>query len=248
REPALVRKRERPRVRDAGDGGRPRVRAELDRGLPHGVLDRRCAALGAHVRLVRVLVARGVGRPRLRGGVQRRLLRARRPHRRDPLVGGRRRRDLRSGGRRRRRRLRRLVRPPHRRRRRTQRPRRARLPARRVRAGLGQREAAAAPRLLADLRGRAQVKRGLLAAGGLVVLALIGAGAAYYFHIKHAERNIKGSSTVEFVATPTPPPQPKEPGIAWPAYGYDSERLRFLNGSTLAPPFKRLWTFHARNL
>jgi outer membrane protein assembly factor BamB len=92
------------------------------------------------------------------------------------------------------------------------------------------------------------VKRWLLAAGALVVLALIGAGVAYYFHIKHAERNIKGSSTVEFLTTPAPPPQPKEPGIAWPAYGYDSERLRFLNGSTLAPPFRKLWTFHARNL
>ena len=92
------------------------------------------------------------------------------------------------------------------------------------------------------------MKRWLLVAGTLVVLAVVGAGVAYYLHVKHAERNIKGSSTVEFVPTATPPPQPKEPGVAWPVYGYDAERLRFLNGSTLAPPFHRSWTFHARNL
>ena len=92
------------------------------------------------------------------------------------------------------------------------------------------------------------MKRALLALAALVVLALIGGGLAYYFHIKNAERDIKGSSTVEFVSTATPPPAPKEPGIAWPAYGYDAERSRFLNGSTLAPPFRRVWTFHARSL
>jgi outer membrane protein assembly factor BamB len=89
------------------------------------------------------------------------------------------------------------------------------------------------------------VKRALIAAGALAVL---GAGLAYYLHVKHASRNIKGSSTVEFVTTQTAPPPPPEPGIAWPYYGYDSERLRFLNGSAMAPPFHRIWTFHARNL
>ncbi|HEV2592649.1 MAG TPA: PQQ-binding-like beta-propeller repeat protein [Gaiellaceae bacterium] len=92
------------------------------------------------------------------------------------------------------------------------------------------------------------MRRWLLVLGGLVVLAVLGAGIAYYEHIKHAERNIQGSSTVEFVTTPAPPPAPKEPGVAWPTYGYDSERLRFINGSTLAPPFTRAWTFHARSL
>jgi outer membrane protein assembly factor BamB len=92
------------------------------------------------------------------------------------------------------------------------------------------------------------VKRALLAAGVVILLALLGAGVAYYLHVKHASRDIKGSSTVEFVTTQTAPPPPPEPGIAWPFYGYDSERLRFKNGSALAPPFHRVWTFHARNL
>jgi outer membrane protein assembly factor BamB len=92
------------------------------------------------------------------------------------------------------------------------------------------------------------MRRWLFGAAALVVLAVVGAGVAYYFHIKHADRNIVGSPTVEFVTTATPAPQPKEPGIAWPTYGYDAERVRFANGSTLAPPFRRAWTFHARSL
>jgi len=92
------------------------------------------------------------------------------------------------------------------------------------------------------------VKRALIAIAALVVLAAIGAGLAYYLHVRHAGRDIRGSSTVEFVSTQAAPPPPKEPGVAWPTYGYDPERVRFLNGSTLAPPFRRIWTFHARTL
>jgi outer membrane protein assembly factor BamB len=92
------------------------------------------------------------------------------------------------------------------------------------------------------------VKRALLVLVSLVLVAAVGAGVAYYLHVKHASRDIRGSSTVEFVSTEVAPPQPKEPGVAWPTYGYDSERLRFVNGSSLAPPFGRVWTFHARNL
>ena len=39
---------------------------------------------------------------------------------------------------------------------------------------------------------------------------------AWYLHVKHASRDVKGSSTVEFVTTEAAPPQPPEPGIAWP--------------------------------
>ena len=44
------------------------------------------------------------------------------------------------------------------------------------------------------------------------------------------------------------PARPKEPGVAWPTYGHDPQRLRFANGVTLAPPFKRVWTYRARTL
>jgi len=92
------------------------------------------------------------------------------------------------------------------------------------------------------------LKRALVAAAAVLVLALAGVAVAYYLHVKHASRDIKGSSTVEFVTTEAAPPPPKEPGVAWPTYGHDPERLRFANGVSLAPPFRRAWTFHARNL
>ena len=128
------------------------------------------------------------------------------------------------------------------------RPRRARLPARRVRAGLGRRPQAAAARLFAPLRGGGALKRSCSRSPSLV-LAAAGAGVAYYLHVKHESRDVHGSSTVEFVTTARRrPPPPKEPGVAWPTYGQNAERQRFANGVLLAPPFTRGWTFRAQAL
>ena len=83
----------------------------------------------------------------------------------------------------------------------------------------------------------------------VLLLILAGAGVAYYLHVKQQSRDVKGSSTVEFVTTQAAvPARPKEPGVAWPTYGHDPQRLRFANGITLAPPFKRAWTYRARSL
>ena len=83
---------------------------------------------------------------------------------------------------------------------------------------------------------------------GAAVLAAAGAGVAWYLHVKHASRDVRGSSTVEFVPTIALPPAKPEPGIAWPTYGHDAARLRFGNGIKLAPPFRRVWTFRAQSL
>ena len=82
------------------------------------------------------------------------------------------------------------------------------------------------------------MKRALFGAATLVVLVALGAGLAYYLHVKHESRDVKGSSTVEFVTTQAAPPPPKQSGIAWPTYGHDPERQRFANGVLLAPPFR----------
>src|SRR5262249_44222950 len=140
-----------------------------------------------------------------------------------------------------------IVRAQDPRRRRRERPGRARLPARRVRACLGSRAATAAARILAHLCRR-RAMRWVLIGAGVVVLALVGAGIAYYLHVKHAGRDVKGSSTVEFVTTQAAPPPPPPPGIAWPTYGHDQERRRFANGISLAPPFQQAWMFRARSL
>ena len=92
------------------------------------------------------------------------------------------------------------------------------------------------------------MKRVLLVAGAVVLLAAVGAGLAYYLHIKHASRDVKGSSTIEFVTTQAAPPPPKEPGIVWPTYGHDPERQHFANGMVLAPPFRTAWMFRAQAL
>jgi len=92
------------------------------------------------------------------------------------------------------------------------------------------------------------MRRGLLVAAAVVLVAAIGAGVAYVLRVRHAGRDIRGSSTREFVPTEIPKPVPKEPGVAWPTYGYDPQRVRFANGVSLAPPFRRVWTFRARSL
>ena len=92
------------------------------------------------------------------------------------------------------------------------------------------------------------MKRALAVAAALVVLVAAGAAVAWYLHVKHAARDVKGSSTVEFVTTEAAPTAPPEPGIAWPTYGHDPAHLRFGNGIALAPPFRRIWTFRAQSL
>jgi outer membrane protein assembly factor BamB len=91
------------------------------------------------------------------------------------------------------------------------------------------------------------MRKWLLGGATVVVVALVGVGVAWYLQVKHAGRDIHGSSTVEFVPAP-PPPKPREPGVVWPMYGYDPQRQRVASGISLAPPFRRVWTFGARSL
>ena len=93
----------------------------------------------------------------------------------------------------------------------------------------------------------------LIAAGALVVLTAAGV-AAYVFYVRSEGADVRGSPTVEFVPMPPPPAPPpvppkKEPlVVVWPTFGFDPERTRFLPGSPLTPPFRRLWTFRGRSL
>jgi outer membrane protein assembly factor BamB len=92
------------------------------------------------------------------------------------------------------------------------------------------------------------MRRWLITIAAVIVLGAIGAGVAYYLHVRHQARDIEGSSTIEFVTTEAAAPPPPEPGIAWPTYGHDAERQRFANGVLLAPPFRTEWTFRAQSL
>jgi outer membrane protein assembly factor BamB len=103
------------------------------------------------------------------------------------------------------------------------------------------------------------MRRRLAIVAGAVLLLLLGLAGGYVLWIRHEGRNIRGSSTVEFVPTPPrtkPKPKPKpakpakpaKPGVVWPMYGFDPGRLRVAEGMALAPPFRKVWTFHARSL
>ena len=92
------------------------------------------------------------------------------------------------------------------------------------------------------------MRRRILIGTGVIVLALAGAAAVYLLHLRGEGKDVRGSSTIEFVTTQKAPPKPTEPGIAWPMWGHDQQRLRVATGVSLAPPFRRVWTFRARNL
>src|SRR5918996_2997887 len=85
----------------------------------------------------------------------------------------------------------------------------------------------------------------LLVAAALVTIGagLIGGLALYR---THQSRDIRGSSTVEFVAQ-EPVSRGAERGIVWPTFGYDAARLR-APGFRLRPPFRERWLFRARHL
>jgi outer membrane protein assembly factor BamB len=93
------------------------------------------------------------------------------------------------------------------------------------------------------------VKR-LLIGGGLVLILIAGAGAGYYLYRKHQQRNVHGSSTVEFVTTVRARPRPPSAlAVApWPMYGYDTLRTRTVDGTDVRPPFRAIWAFRAQNL
>src|ERR1700690_1443464 len=82
----------------------------------------------------------------------------------------------------------------------------------------------------------------------LLALVLVGGGlAAAYLHWRHHAPTIYGSTTTEYTPTAVPQ-QPAEPGVAWPMFGYDQERVRSAPQIRLRPPFRRVWTFHGRAL
>ena len=88
------------------------------------------------------------------------------------------------------------------------------------------------------------MRRRLAYIGAGILVLLIALGTAAYLYRKHQGRDIRGSSSVEFVTTePKAVKEPKD--VTWPMYGYDPERLRAPLGFKLRPPFRKhpVWTF-----
>ena len=83
---------------------------------------------------------------------------------------------------------------------------------------------------------------------GLAVLAVLVAGAvaAVIIHRLQAEKDVKGSSTVEYVTT-VERAEPLPTNVAWPEYGFEGSRTRAVQ-LALRPPYRREWTFRAGSL
>jgi outer membrane protein assembly factor BamB len=104
------------------------------------------------------------------------------------------------------------------------------------------------------------VRKKLVAGALAVVLVAAGLAGAYVLRKQEAAEDVRGSSTVEFVAsqdaeppTPVAPTTTAEqseqqtPGVMWPTYGYDNAR-HGVSPWDHRPPFRRLWEFGARSL
>ena len=88
--------------------------------------------------------------------------------------------------------------------------------------------------------------RRLLLVLAIVAVLLTGVVAAIVINRLHGERNVRGSSTEEFVTT-TAPRRPPPLGTPWPQYGFDETRDRSVQLS-LRPPFRKVWWYGAGSL
>lgn len=99
------------------------------------------------------------------------------------------------------------------------------------------------------------MKRWLLIGLGTVLVVAAGGAAGVYLKIHREAEDIRGSSTEEFVPTEIATTVEEEPvrrgrripGVVWPSYGLQLERLRVV-GFKHRPPYRVLWRFGARNL
>jgi outer membrane protein assembly factor BamB len=91
------------------------------------------------------------------------------------------------------------------------------------------------------------VKKALAALAAVLLLAG-GAIIAYALIREHQSRDVRGSSTVEFVTTDVPEPQPvAKPDLPWPMFAYDERRLH-ISPYRHRPPYVGLWRFRGRTL
>jgi outer membrane protein assembly factor BamB len=97
------------------------------------------------------------------------------------------------------------------------------------------------------------VSRRLIVAALALVLLAGGVLAGYVLYKRDKAADVRGSSTEEFVTSeeeeppPPPPPAKEKLEVVWPLNGYDAERNR-VGPFALRPPFRRVWTFRARQL
>lgn len=90
------------------------------------------------------------------------------------------------------------------------------------------------------------MRKFLLALAALVVI-VAAAGLAFVLYRQHEARNVRGSSSVEFVTTENRPALAAEK-VRWPMFGFDPARRRSPDGMHLRPPFRTRWFVRAHEL
>jgi hypothetical protein len=92
------------------------------------------------------------------------------------------------------------------------------------------------------------MKRALLGAAAVVILVAAGL-IAYGLYRKHEGRNIRGSSSVEFVTTQESKSKPNV-STPWPMYRFDASREGVPVGvpTDLRPPLRAKWFIRGKSL
>ncbi len=91
------------------------------------------------------------------------------------------------------------------------------------------------------------MKRILLAVGAAVVLG-VGLLGAFAFDRWQDSKDVRGSSTEEFIPTEETTDREPRDAVRWAMYGFDDHRRRFDTDLGLQPPFRSLWIYRARSL
>jgi outer membrane protein assembly factor BamB len=82
----------------------------------------------------------------------------------------------------------------------------------------------------------------------ILLLVAAGAAAAVVLHRVEAGRDVRGSSTVEFVTSTTTAHADPHAQPTWPMFGRDESRDAALPSAALRPPYRRAWVVGGRSL
>ena len=95
--------------------------------------------------------------------------------------------------------------------------------------------------------GRRNALKKLLLVFAAAVVIVVAAGIAFVLYRQHESRNVRGSSSVEFVTTEKRAAVVNAK-VRWPMFGFDAARRRAPDGMRLRPPFHTLWYVRAHEL
>jgi outer membrane protein assembly factor BamB len=91
----------------------------------------------------------------------------------------------------------------------------------------------------------------VIAFAAAIVLGVVAAAGGWLYHERTTVKEVRGSSTVEFVPRDRPQAKPRPAKavekVPWPTYGYDNQRTH-LAPFRLKPPYRQQWFYRSGNL